>query len=105
MAYGVIEISGSQSLLYRRNVIRVRIALYDDLHSFTKTCQLISNITRSAERFELQELFVAELLRVVRVCPLVPYIQERKVVTARSNKILTGLVRMQFLVFGSVEDG
>ena len=92
--YSIIEIPRSQSFLDRYDIIRVWIALDHNLHSLAESSQLIPDISRPTQRFELQELLIAELLRIICIRPLLPYIQQREVVTARPHKVLTRLIRM-----------
>lgn len=100
---GVVEVSSGHGLLNWRDIIRVRVGLNNDLHALTQPCKLVSNITRPAETLELQELLIAELLRVVRLGPLLPNIKEREVVATWPDEVLSCLISMQLLVLWSVE--
>ena len=103
--YSIIEIPRRNRLLHGRNIIRIWIPLDDDLHPLTQARELISDIPRSAEGFELQELFVAELLAVVGLGPLFPDVEQGEVVPAWADEVLSGLVGVELFVFGSVEEG
>jgi len=101
--YSVVEVSRRDSFLYTADIVCIRIALNDDFNTFTKPSQLIPNVSCPTETLELQELLVAELLRIIRVGPLLPNIEQREVISTRTNEILTSLVCMHFLVFRAIE--
>ena len=99
----VIEISRCDCLLYRCDVVGVRVALNDDFHTLAQPGKLITNIARPTQTLILQELLVAELLGVVGVRPLLPNIEQCEVITTRADEVLSGLISVQFLVLGPVE--
>lgn len=103
--YRIVKIPGSNRLLYGCDIRRVRIAFNHNLDSFTEPGQLISNVSRSAQTLELQELFVAELLRVICLGPSFPNVEKSKVVPPAPDKILTGLVGVKFFVLRAIEEG
>ena len=102
-SYRVVEITSSNCLLYWCDIVRVGITLNEDLDTLTESRQLIPDITGTTETLELQELFVAELLRVVRFRPLLPYVEESEVVAACADKVLPRLIGVQLLVLRPVE--
>lgn len=53
------EVSGSDRLLNRDDVARVWIGFDHDFDSFAKSGELVAYIAYPAQRFELQEVFVA----------------------------------------------
>lgn len=99
----IVEVARGNSFLYRRDVIAVRISLNDNLDPLAQPCKLVPNISGTAYTLELQELFVAELLRVVGFGPLFPYVEQREVISSRFHKVLPGLVRVKLLVLRSIE--
>lgn len=101
--YRVVKVSSSDRLLYRRDVVRVRITLNDNLYTFAQPSELVANIACPRQGLELQELLIAELLRVVGLGPLLPYVEQREVVAARPHEVLPRLVCVQLLVFRPVE--
>jgi hypothetical protein len=102
--YRIVEIPRKNSLLNWSRIIRIRIPFDYNLHSLAQPSQLISDISCTAQRLELQELLVTELLRIVRIGPLLPYVEQCEVVSSGTNEILPGLISMQLLVLRSVEE-
>ena len=90
--HGVVEVPSSDGLLDWSDIVRVWIALHHDLHTFAQASELIADVARSAQTLELQELLVTELLRVVRLRPLFPHVQQGEVVAACAHEILPRLV-------------
>ena len=74
-AYRVVKVAGSEGFLYRSDIVLIGVALNDDFNTLAKACQLVSNVTRTADTLELKKLLVAELLRIVGLGPLLPYIE------------------------------
>ena len=104
-AHRVVKVSRGDRLLNGNNIIRVRVPLNDHLHTLTQPRELIPNIPRATKTLELQKLLVTKLLRVVRVGPLFPYVEKRKMISSRAHKVLSCLIRMQLLILRSVENG
>ena len=102
--YRVVEIARSQGLLYWRYIVRVRVAFDNNLYTLAQASELVTDITCSAQALELQELLVAELLRIICLGPLLPDIQQRKVVAACANEVLASLIGVHLLVFRPVEE-
>ena len=75
VTYRIVEISRSDRLLHRCDVVGVGIRLYDNFYSLAKTCELIPDVSRSVETLVLEELLIAKLLRVIRLRPLFPDVQ------------------------------
>ena len=64
-----------------------------------KPCKL-ANVTCATQALEFQELLIAKLLGIIRLCPLFPNIQECKVIPSWTHKILPSLISMQFFLNG-----
>ena len=104
LAYCVVEIPSGDGLLNGRDIICIRIRLYDNFHPFAQTGQLITNIACTVQTLVLQELLETELLTIASVRPLFPDIQQGKMVSTCTDEVLSCLVGMQLLVFGAVEE-
>ena len=103
--YRIIEIPRSDRLLYGRNVCRVWIAFDYDLNSFAQSCQLITNVSRSAQTLELQKLLIAELLGIVCLGPSFPNVEKSEMVSATPDEVLSGLVGVKLFVLRAIEEG
>lgn len=58
----VIKVSRSNRLLDGCDIVRVGITPHDHFDALAQACELVSDIPRTTETLELQELFIAELL-------------------------------------------
>ena len=99
---GIVEVSGGHCFLDRHNFIGRTFD--DDFDSITQLCQLISDVADSRDRFELDEILHAPLLRITSFRPLFEYIEKGKVVSAGFDKCLVSLFGVDLLVLGSVEE-
>jgi hypothetical protein len=91
-AYRIVKVPRRDRLLHRDHVAGVRISAHSQPNTLTKVNELVPHIPRTVEAPELHELLVAELLRKVRLGPLVPQIEQRKMISPRMEKILPRLV-------------
>lgn len=99
----VIEITCSDSLLNRSDIIRVRVTLNNHFHPLTQPCELITDIPSTTETLELKELLVTKLLRVICLRPLFPNVEQGEMIPASSHKVLSCLIGMELLVLWPIE--
>ncbi len=104
-SYRVIEVAGRDSFLNRGDIIRVNIRLYHDLYALAQPCKLVADVSCPAQALELKELLVTKLLRKVCFHPLLPHIEEGKVIPTGSHEILPCLICVQLLILGAVKQG
>jgi hypothetical protein len=96
----VVEVSGSHCFLDGNDLMRT---LDNDLDTVAQLSELISDITDSTDGFELDEIFVAPLLRVSGLGPLFEDVEKGKVITAGLDERFVSLVGMDLFVFGPVK--
>jgi len=99
---GIVEVPSSHCFLNGYNFIGC--TFNDDFDSITQLSQLISDVADSRDRFELNEILHAPLLRVTCFRPLFEYVEKGKVISAGFDKCLVGLFGVDLLVLGSVEE-
>ena len=101
----IVEIPGSNRLLYGGDVRRIRIAFDHDFNSFAQASQLVTNVSCSTQTLELQELLIAELLGIIRLGPSLPNVEKSEVISTTHDEILPGLVGVKLFVLRTIEEG